>query len=242
MRKTVLFLLLCLMGAVAARADETIPPKTHPDSTQWQNLFAEDLSDAIFPEGIWCHENGLLTAKLDKNIWTKKEYQNAIIDVEFKNGPAANSGVFVYGSDLRPKHWIPNSVEIQILDDYADKWTKDDPAKHWQKVPPTWLCGGIFGRLAPSKQVVKPAGEWNRMTVTCQGQKIWVLLNGEQVTEIDMSKWTSAKTNPDGSPIPPWLSRPLADLPTKGHIGLQGKHGGAPIYFRTLKIKELPNS
>jgi hypothetical protein len=24
-----------------------------------------------------------------------------------------------------------------------------------------------------------------------------------------------------------------------GHIGLQGKHGGAPIYFRNMKIKPL---
>ena len=172
------------------------------------------------------------------NIWTKKEYQNCIIDLEFKNGPNANSGVFVYGSDITPGKWT-HSVEIQILDDYGDKWTKDDKAKKWYKVPASWKCGGIFGRLAPSKQVVKKAGQWNRMTVTCQGQKIWVLLNGEQVTAMDMSKWTSGTKNPDGTPIPPWLNKPLAELPTKGHIGLQGKHGGAPIYFRNVKIKEL---
>ena len=65
------------------------------------------------------------------------------------------------------------------------------------------------------------------------------MLNGEQVTELDMNLWTSAKTNPDGSEIPSWLSKPLADLPTKGHIGFQGKHAGAPIYFRNIKIKEL---
>ena len=43
----------------------------------------------------------------------------------------------------------------------------------------------------------------------------------------------------DGSEIPSWLSKPLADLPTQGHIGFQGKHAGAPIYFRNIKIKEL---
>jgi hypothetical protein len=66
-----------------------------------------------------------------------------------------------------------------------------------------------------------------------------VVLNGEQVTEMDMRKWTSAKRNPDGSEIPEWLSKPLARLPTKGHIGLQGKHGGVPIHFRNLKVKSL---
>ncbi len=48
------------------------------------------------------------------------------------------------------------------------------------------------------------------------------------------------KKNPDGSDIPEWLSKPAASLPLEGHIGLQGKHAGAPIYFRNIKIKELP--
>lgn len=65
------------------------------------------------------------------------------------------------------------------------------------------------------------------------------MLNGEMVNKMDMSLWTSAKTNPDGSKIPDWLNKPLADVPLKGHIGLQGKHAGAPIYFRNIKIKEL---
>jgi hypothetical protein len=77
------------------------------------------------------------------------------------------------------------------------------------------------------------------MTITCKGTKIAVVLNGEKVTEIDMKDWTSAKKNPDGSDIPPWLSKPMADLPTRGHVGLQGKHAGAPIYFRNLKIKTI---
>jgi hypothetical protein len=77
------------------------------------------------------------------------------------------------------------------------------------------------------------------MQITCRGQKISVQLNGKLVTEMDMSLWTSAKKNPDGSEIPPWLSKPKAELATKGHVGLQGKHGGVPIYFRNLKIHGL---
>jgi hypothetical protein len=64
-------------------------------------------------------------------------------------------------------------------------------------------------------------------------------LNGEKVNECDMSLFTNVKKNPDGSEVPPWLSKPMATLPTKGRIGLQGKHGGAPIWFRNVKIKEL---
>ncbi len=68
---------------------------------------------------------------------------------------------------------------------------------------------------------------------------IYVMLNGELVTEMNMNLWTSAKKNPVGSDIPPWLSTPFSELPTHGYIGFQGKHAGAPIYFRTIKIKEL---
>jgi len=59
------------------------------------------------------------------------------------------------------------------------------------------------------------------------------------VNEMNMALWTSAKTNPDGSEIPSWLNTPFAQLETHGRIGLQGKHAGAPIYFRNLKVKEL---
>lgn len=48
-----------------------------------------------------------------------------------------------------------------------------------------------------------------------------------------------AKKNPDGSDIPSWLNKPVADLEPNGHIGLQGKHAGAPIYFRKIRIKSL---
>ena len=229
-KKLCVLLALCLGWVAALQADDAAAPKTHPDSTGWKNLFAADLSNAIYPKGVWFFQDGLLTATEDQGIWTKEQYGDCIIDLEFKTGPAANSGVFVYGSDL--KDWVANSVEIQILDDYDPKWAS---------VPKTWHCGGIFGRLAPTKSMVKKAGQWNRMTITCRGPMIDVLLNGEMVTKMDMKKWTSAKKNPDGSETPAWLSKPAAELPTKGHVGLQGKHGGAPIFFRNLKIKTLPS-
>jgi hypothetical protein len=87
--------------------------------------------------------------------------------------------------------------------------------------------------------MVKKPGGWNRYTITCTGKKIDVVLNGERVTSMDMSQWTSSTSNPDGSDIPRWLSRPKAELPTQGHIGLQGKHAGAPIWFRNVRVKEL---
>ncbi len=205
-----------------------VPPVKHPDSSSWEALFAPDLSNAVYPKGIWSFDNGILTATEDQCIWTNRDYDNFVIDLEFKNDHETNSGVIVYCSDI--DNWIPNSVEVQIADDYAEKWANSDK---------TWQCAAIFGHLAARKSVVKKPGEWNRYTITCVDHMIYVMLNGEQVTEMDMRLWTSAKKNPDGSDIPSWLSTPFAELATKGRIGFQGKHAGAPIYFRNLRIKEL---
>ncbi len=225
---TILALAACWAIPLVVTADDSAIPKKHPDSANWETLFADDLSDAVYPAGVWSVSDGVLTATEDQCIWTKKVYDDFELDLEFKTADGTNSGVIVYASET--KNWIPNSVEIQIADDFAPKWATS---------PKTWQCGAIFGRLAASKSVVKKPGEWNRMTVKCLGPRIWVMLNGLQVTEIDMRKWTSAKKNPDGSDIPSWLSKPLAELATKGQIGLQGKHAGAPIYFRNVKIKPL---
>lgn len=217
----------CAVGAAMTAGAWAATPG-HPDSSKWPALFAADLSDADASKDVWSFKDGVLTATKDECIWTKREYENFILDLEFKNDEAANSGIVAYCTDK--KNWIPNSVEIQIL---------DDAAKKWADAPPTWRCGGIFGHLAPTRSAVRKAGEWNRMTVTCKGPSVTVVLNGETVAGMDMKKWTSATKNPDGSEIPPWLSRPFAELATKGFIGLQGKHGDAQIFFRNVRIKAI---
>ncbi|MGB0768617.1 MAG: 3-keto-disaccharide hydrolase, partial [Phycisphaeraceae bacterium] len=100
-------------------------------------------------------------------------------------------------------------------------------------------CGAIYGHVAPRERASKPAGEWNRMTITCVGPRIDVVLNGVSVTTMDLRAFTSATVNPDGSKIPKWLSKPKATLATAGKIGLQGKHGEAGIWFRNLRIQEI---
>ena len=222
----VVFLLSTTLSSCSKKL--AIPPTAHPEVGQWEDLFAPDLSNTIFPEGVWTFENGILTASEDQNIWTQKVYDNFILDLEFQVAPGTNSGVIVYCSNI--DDWIPNSVEVQIADDSAEQWANS---------PKTWQCAAIFGHLAASESRVKKPGEWNRMTITCQDKMIYVMLNGKMVTEMNMDLWTSAETNPDGSEIPEWLSTPFAELPTKGRVGFQGKHAGAPIYFRNMKIKEL---
>jgi hypothetical protein len=216
-------LLGCAFAAEPAKS-------SHPDTTKdgWADLFAADLSNAKSPEGVWSVTDGVLTATKDECIWTEKTYGNYMLDLEFKTADGTNSGVIVHCSDR--DNWIPNSLEIQIADDFS---------KEWSKAPKTWQCAAIFGRLAPSKSAVKKPGEWNRFTIVCKDRMIHVMLNGETVTSMDMRKWTDPKKNPDGSEIPAWLSKPAAEMTPEGYIGLQGKHAGAPIWFRNVRIRSL---
>lgn len=220
--------IIALMIAASGAAQVSLPLAGHPETSGWKNLFKDDLSNADFNAGVWTSDKGVITADEDQMIFTKKNYGNFILDLEFNMESGANSGVVVYCSNK--KDWIPNSVEIQVADDSHEKWAS---------APASWQCGAVFGHLPASEKVARKPGEWNRMTIACKGQMIYVVLNGKPVTTMDMSKWTSAKTNPDGTEIPEWLSTPFSELKTEGYIGLQGKHAGAKVYFRNLKIKNI---
>ncbi|MEN8202764.1 MAG: DUF1080 domain-containing protein [Bacteroidota bacterium] len=197
-------------------------------SAAWSPLFGEDYSQAIYEDGSWEVKDDLLVALEDKVVWAPGEYENFRLELEFKNEAGTNSGIIVYCTDTAD--WIPNSVEIQIADDHSEKWGT---------ARLDYQCGAIFGHLPAGEQkVVNEPGEWNKLKISCKGQLIEVVLNGQMVTSMDMAEWTSGTTNPDGSEIPEWLPKPFAELPTKGSIGFQGKHGDSSITFKNVRISK----
>ena len=195
---------------------------------QGELIFGEDFSQAIYEEGSWEIKEDVLVAHEDMVLWATGEYENFELSFEFKNETGTNSGIIVYCTNM--EDWIPNSVEIQIADDHGEKWGTS--RKDYQ-------CGAVFGHLPANEQkVVNLAGEWNQMKLSCKGQLIEVELNGKMVNSMDMAEWTSGTINPDGSEIPSWLPTPFAELPTKGAIGFQGKHGDSSISFRNVRIRQ----
>lgn len=200
--------------------------------SKWRPLFADDLSNTTLADKnndrAWVLESpGTWRSDIDRMLFSRESYENFVLDLEFNNAPGTNGGIILYCSDVAK--WVPNSVEVQIADDTYPKWSAD----------PKTRCGSFYGRQAATKFLVKKPGEWNHCTVTCVGRKVKVELNGETVNRFDLARFTDAKTNPDGSKAPGWLSKPPAGLPQKGRIGLQGKHGDAPIRYRNIRIREL---
>lgn len=230
MKITQLALSVLLMGTsiYAHGQNAAITVVGQPNGKGWKNLFGNNLSKAIYDKAIWKDSSGIITASKDDAIWSFDEYDDFILDLDFQTADGTNSGVIVHATDI--VEWIPNSVEIQIADDYSKQWSKADP---------TWQCAAIFGRKPATNKSLKPAGEWNHYTITCKGKMISIVLNGTLVNECNMNDFTSATKNPDGSSVPSWLKNPMSTLTLRGHIGLQGKHAGAPIYFKNVRVFKL---
>lgn len=191
-----------------------------PAAGGWQVVFKEDLSNATFRKGAWELKDGVLSVKGKGDIWTRDRYADFVLDFEFKVAPGTNSGVFIRCGSI--SNWLHTAIEVQILDSHGRK-----PGKH--------CCGAIFDCLAPSRQMVKKPGEWNRMAITCKANKIEVVLNGQRIIDMDLDKWTEAHKNPNGSRNK--FNTAYKDMPRVGYIGFQ--YHGHPVWYRNIKIKTL---
>ncbi len=169
----------------------------------------------VFDEAIMC------TVRRGGYLYTEEQFEDFDLFLEFRLAPKTNSGVFVRWSDLGdPVH---TGIEIQILDSYGTEQLT------------THTCGALYDMVAPSEHAFKPAGDWNQMLITCNGPLISVTLNGKKIAEMDVDRWTQAGLNPDGTKNK--FTYAWADMPRKGHIGLQD-HGGV-IWYRNIKLRPL---
>jgi len=196
-----------------------------PEDRATATLFdGSGLESFRYKKGGW-HINGKgeLTNKPDDSgyIWTKQPYDDFVLDLEYKISEGGNSGIF-FRTD--PSNAVHGGFEIQILDS-ADK------DKLGQKDG-----GALYDAAAPTKNTLKPAGEWNRVKLICEGPHITVITNGEKTLQVNIDRWDTAKQNPDGTKNK--FKNPLGELPKTGHIGFQDH--GDKVWFRNVEITPLP--
>ena len=195
---------------------------------KWRPLFNKDLSNASYDKEVWSADaEGVLRANKDKIIFTNEDYENFELELEFRIEKDSNSGVVIYCTNA--EKWIPNSIEIQIADSSSARFGK-----------PYWNCGCIFGHVDSEFDTRLPFGQWQKMKIRAEGQKIDVWLNDKHVSKMNMAEWTDNFKTPNGADIPKWLTlHKKCEMPTKGKIGLQGKHGNAATDFRNVKIRPI---
>ena len=171
----------------------------------------------------------LLSPTNAAKILSKESYgPNFDLDCVYRLDAAGNSGLYIYDSD-HPKA----KIEIQLLDDHHPQY--EGKQKSHQ------VTGSLYGHSSATKVCSRPAGEWNRMQVSCRGKNVKVWVNGAQVIDADLGKFTDAKTNPDGSLTPEHQRSflPWAQIPTCGKVGFQGIHGGGAVHVKSFKVREV---
>ena len=216
----------------AIQADETaqcLVKRAERGPKSARPLFGENLEEGDFPEGVWYfNDQKELCANKDAVIWTKQKYSAFVCSFEFNLSEHTNGGFLIQSSDK--ENWIPNTIEIQLLDDFGN-------------TPDYHSCGSFYGFQAPTKNVTKKPGEWNKMVVICKGRKITVILNGEKINEIDTAEWTDAKKSPAGTDIEgKFQGRSLSTFEPYGYIGFQGLHGNSPMRIRNAVISPITNA
>ena len=102
-------------------------------------------------------------------LWLKDDYQDFVIDFEYKHPKGGNSGLYfrIYDESDATKH----GFEVQILDVYGKK-----------KLGPHDL-GGVIKTAGPLVNAAKKPGAWNRMVVTLSKGKLTVVINGKTVQD-----------------------------------------------------------
>ena len=159
------------------------------------------------------------TAKDGGNLFTEKQYANFVFRFEFKLSPGANNGVAIRAP--REGSIAYEGIEIQILDDTAEKYAKLRPEQYH---------GSVYDTVAAKRGSLKPVGEWNTEEIVADGRRIKVTVNGQTIVDAnldDVKDEAKLKKHPG-------LSR------TSGHVGFLGH--GAALEFRNVRIKELPAS
>src|SRR5579864_4060704 len=166
-------------------------------------------------------ETGLIECPADGggNLFTEKEYANFVFRFEFKLQQGANNGIGIrapYEGDAAYQ-----GMEIQILD--------HDAPMYRGKLRPAQFHGSIYDVVPAKTGFLKPTGEWNSEEITANGRQITVTLNGHVITDANLD----SITDPAVLKKHPGLAR------NGGHVGFLG-HGPAAVWFRNVRIKELP--
>jgi hypothetical protein len=200
------------------------------DLTGWKVHPDKKSKFSVTPEGWLQLKDG------PGDLQTEALYDDFILQLECKtNGKHLNSGVFFR---CRPSEYqqgyeaqIHNGFDADkpkeyIVEEYDPKTHELTGKKKVQSPAIDYGTGAIYRRIPARKQAAKD-GEWFTMTVVAHGRHIATWVNGIQIVD-----WTD--------------NRPLKDNARqgcrleKGAISLQGHDPTTDLYFRNIRIAELP--
>lgn len=223
MKKLVLSLAICSLFTFSASAQKG----------KWVSLFDGKTANGWHTwqktdvQGWHVMGGALMTHGKNGDLVSDKEYENFILEFEFKVAPKGNSGVIykvLEGNDKELFATYASGPEFQVIDNenYPDK------LKDSQKT------GANYDIYAPNDlTATKPAGEWNKGKIMIKNNVISHFVNGKKVVQYTYGseKW---KEDVAKSKFSKWK---YATPHTKGKIALQD-HGDM-VSYKNIRIKEL---
>ncbi len=191
------FLAFCTAAVTHAAPKELFNGR---DLTGWVKMHGGDWK---VEDGVIVGSKGVeWTTNPEKSgswLRTEKEYSDFVLEFEFAINEKGNAGVFIRSAI--EKNPAFSGHEMQILDDHG-------------KDPKKYTTGALYDVVAASKNMSKPAGQWNKARITCSGKRIQINLNGEDIVDYQ------------------------TDRLTRGYIGLQNHDDHAVVKFRNIRITE----
>jgi hypothetical protein len=219
--------LVLMFAFFAAAADNELTPQEKAEG--WMLMF-----DGKTPAGWMCGDKPMADKQVQDGMLNvakqgayishfNQKFGDFHFSCDYKFDKGCNSGIFLRVAKPGDSG-IGRGFEVQVFDSYGK-----------QKAPDVHDCGSLYELKAPTKNMIKPAGEWNHCEVRCEGSKVKVWLNGEQVIDADFNDWTQPNKNPDGSKHKfKWAFK---DAPREGYIGLSDH--GHNCWYKNIKIKKL---
>ncbi|NBB72117.1 MAG: DUF1080 domain-containing protein [Bacteroidetes bacterium] len=186
----------------------------------WTSLYnGENLNGwTHVGDGELLIEDGLLKTEGGMGLlwYTEQTVRDAQIRVEYMSPEGDNAGVFIRIPERPTEPWMPvnRGYEVQI--------NPGGDAYHRT---------GVLYSLTEAKAEVGQPGAWNTMTITLDGDRTMVHVNGVLVTDYT-----------EGDPVPEKQESYEPDRgprPTEGYIGLQNHGGEDVVYFRSVKMRPL---
>lgn len=187
----------------------------------WSARRWNDVSQPAPGNGQWEVIDGVLTGSSERGSWlvSERDYENFLLEFEFKLGPRGNSGV-----GLRfPPAGDPafGGLEVQMVDPRYYPEGAD--------VAPSQLTGAVYLALEPRNPNYRPEA-WNHYRILLEENLLQVVLNGALVIEAELDAFT----------LPLETGAPLSERPRSGRIGFQElSRGGARVQIRNASITEL---
>lgn len=224
-------------------SDMDVLEETASVESEWITLFDGSSFDGwhVYPgkevPEAWHLEDGAMVLRTTEyrkdgnrfNMVTDREFTNFELSLEWMVTEGANSGVMwsVVEDEKYPEPYY-SGPEIQVLDNINHPDAKNGTSHQ---------AGALYDMVSPSKDMVKPLGEWNtyRITINHKTNEGSVVLNGEKIVvfPVNGEAWDTMVSN---SKFATWE---VFGKSTTGKIALQDHGEAITIGYRNIKIKEL---